>query len=30
MQYILGDDWNDANKFGDDVIFPESRRLIIV
>ena len=30
MQFILGDDWNDACKFGNDIIFPESRPLIFV
>ena len=30
MRFIYGDDWNDACKFGNDVIFPESRPLISV
>ena len=30
MRFILGDDGNDACKFGNDVIFPESRPFIFV
>ena len=30
MRYIFGDDWNDACKFGNDVIFLEWRPLIFV
>ena len=36
MQFIFGDDWNDASKlntfllFGNDVVFPKSRPFIFV
>ena len=28
MRFIFGDDWNDACKFGNDAVLPESRSLI--